>query len=62
MFVILVLYVNDILLACSDKNPLHETKGFLSWNFDMNGLGGASSFLGIETHQDITKDVLGLSQ
>ena len=31
-FIILVLYVDDILLASSDKNMLHEKKGFLSSN------------------------------
>jgi len=61
-FVILVLYVDDILLASSDKNMLHETKGFLSSNFDMKDLGEASYVLGIEIHRDRTKGVLGLSQ
>jgi hypothetical protein len=50
MFIILVLYVDDILLACSDKNLLHETKGFLSSNFDMKDLGDTSYVLGIEIH------------
>jgi hypothetical protein len=48
MFIILVLYVDDILLACSDKNLLHVTKGFLSSNFHMKELGDASYVLGIE--------------
>ena len=54
-FVILVLYVDDILLASSDKNILHETKGFLSSNFYMKDLGEASYVLGIEVHRDRTK-------
>jgi hypothetical protein len=62
MFIILVLYVDDILLECNDKNLLHETKGFLSSNFDMKDLGDASYVLGIEIHRDRTKSVLGLSQ
>jgi hypothetical protein len=62
MFIILVLYVDDILLASSDKNLLHETKRFLSSNFDMKDLGDASYVLGIEIHRDRTKGVLGLSQ
>ena len=61
-FIILVLYVDDILLASSDKNLLHETKGFLSSNFDMKDLGDASYVLGIEIHRDRSKGVLGLSQ
>jgi hypothetical protein len=47
-FIILVLYVDDILL--SDKNVLYETKGFISSNFDMKNLGDASYVLGIEIH------------
>jgi len=61
-FIILVLYVDDILLASSDKNMLHETKGFLSSNFDMKDLGDASYVLGIEIHRDRSKCILGLSQ
>jgi hypothetical protein len=62
MFIILLLYVDDILLTCSDKNSLHETKRFLSSNFDMKDLGDASYVLGMEIHQDRTKSVLGYLQ
>ena len=46
-FIILVLYVDDILLASSDVGLLHETKRFLSSKFDMKDLGNASFVLGI---------------
>jgi hypothetical protein len=62
IFIILVLYVDDILLASSDKNLLHETKRFLSSNFDTKDLGDASYVLGIEIHRDRTKGVLGLTK
>jgi hypothetical protein len=61
-FTIVVLYVDDILLASSDKNMLYETKSFLSSNFDMKDLGDASYVMGTEIHRDRTKGVLGLSQ
>jgi hypothetical protein len=61
-FTILVFYIDDILLASSDKNMFYETKRFLSSNFDMKDLGDASYVLGIEIHRDRTKGVLGLSQ
>jgi hypothetical protein len=61
-FTIIVLYVDDILLASNDKNMLYKTKSFLSSNFDMKDLGDASYVLGIEIHRDWTKDVFGLSQ
>jgi hypothetical protein len=50
MFIILVLYVDDILLASSNKNLLYETKRFLSSNFYMKDLSDGSYVLGIEIH------------
>ena len=61
-FTILVLYVDDILLASSDGNMLRETKRFLSSYFDMKDLGEASYVLDIEIHRDRSKGTLGLSQ
>ena len=61
-FTILVLYVDNILLASNDINMLLETKRFLSSNFDMKDLGEASYVLGIEIHRDRSKGTLGLSQ
>jgi hypothetical protein len=61
-FTILVLYVDDILLACSDKDMLHGTKNFRTSKFDMKDLGEASYVLGIEIHRYRYKGVLGLSQ
>jgi Reverse transcriptase (RNA-dependent DNA polymerase) len=61
-YIFLVLYVDDILLASSDKNLLLETKRYLSTTFDMKDLGEASYVLGIEIHRDRNKGVLGLSQ
>ena len=61
-FIILVLYVDDILLASSDINLLHETKSMLSKSFDMKDLGDASYVLGIEIHRDRSRHLLGLSQ
>ena len=61
-FIFLILYVDDILLASTDKGLLHETKQFLSSNFDMKDLGEASYVLGIEISKDRSMHLLGLSQ
>jgi hypothetical protein len=61
-YIFLVRYVNDILLASSDKDILAETKRFLSLNFGIKDMGEASYVLGIEIHRDRQKGVLGLSQ
>ena len=46
-FILLVLYVDDILLASNDIGLLHETKRFLSNNFEMKDLVNASFVLSI---------------
>jgi hypothetical protein len=61
MFIILIVYVDDILLVSRDKNLLYETKEYLSSNFDMKDISDASYVLGIEIQRDRTKGVLGLS-
>lgn len=60
--IFLVLYVDDILLATNDINLLHDTKRFLSKNFEMKDLGDASFVLGIEILRDRSRGILGLSQ
>ena len=50
--IFLVLYVDDILLASSDLCLLHEVKRFLSQQFDMKDLGGASYVIGIKIERD----------
>ena len=61
-FIILVLYVNNILLASSDIGLLHETRRFLSNNFEMKYLDNASFVLGIQIYRDRSHGILGLSQ
>ena len=61
-FIILLLYVDDILLASSDVELLHETKRFISSKFGMKDLGNASFVLGIQIHRDRSRGILGLSQ
>ena len=61
-YIFLVLYVDDILLASNDMGLLHETKKFLTQNFEMKDMGEASYVIGIEIHRDRTRKILGLSQ
>ena len=61
-FVILVLYVDDILLAANDKGMLRDVKEFLSKNFEMKDMGEASYVIGIEIFRNRSQGVLGLSQ
>ncbi|KAJ9565087.1 hypothetical protein OSB04_001053 [Centaurea solstitialis] len=61
-FIFLVLYVDDILLASSDLGLLHETKVYLSKNFEMKDMGEASYVIGIEISRDRSRGLLGLSQ
>ena len=46
--IFLILCVEDILLATNDLGLLHETKKFLSSNFEMKDMGKASYIVGIK--------------
>ncbi|KAI5332359.1 hypothetical protein L3X38_022488 [Prunus dulcis] len=61
-YVLLVLYMDDILLASTNLTLLHGVKVFLSKHFEMTDLGEASYVLGIEISRDRKRGLLGLSQ
>ena len=61
-FIILSLYVDDILLACNDMEMIIATKGWLSSNFKMKDMGEADYILGVKILRDRSKKLLGLSQ
>ncbi|KAK2978778.1 hypothetical protein RJ640_011306 [Escallonia rubra] len=54
-------FSDDILLASTNMHMLHETKNFLSKNFDIKDLGEASYVIDIEIHRDRSRGILGLS-
>nr|KYP40658.1 Retrovirus-related Pol polyprotein from transposon TNT 1-94 [Cajanus cajan] len=60
-FVILVLYVDDILLAASNVAMVHDVKKYFSNNFEMKDMSEASYVIGIKIFRD-RQGVLGLSQ
>ena len=61
-FVILSLYVDDILIAASDINFVKEIKEWLSSTFEMKDMGEATYILGINISRDCSKRLLSLSQ
>ena len=61
-FIFLILYVDDILLSSSDIGLLHETKKFLSKNFEMKDLRNAFFVLSIQILRDSSQGILRLSQ
>ncbi|KAL1214071.1 Retrovirus-related Pol polyprotein from transposon TNT 1-94 [Cardamine amara subsp. amara] len=61
-FVILVLYVDDILLAANDMGMMCNVKSYLSKNFEMKDMGEASYVIGIEIIRDRSQGLLGMSQ
>ena len=61
-FIILSLYVDDILIAGNDKKLIDVTKKWLSSNFEIKDIGEASYVLGVNIFRDRSKRLLGLSQ
>ena len=61
-FVILSLYVDDILIAGNDKGYVIEIKDWLSSHFEMKDMGEAAYILGVKISRDRSKNLLSLSQ
>jgi Reverse transcriptase (RNA-dependent DNA polymerase) len=61
-FVILSLYMDDILLASNNKKYVQTIKEWLSSNFDMKDMDEASYILRVKIERDRSKKMLALSQ
>ena len=57
----LLLYVDDMLIACKSRRIVQELKAALSREFEMKDLGPAKKIIEIEIFKDRAKKVLHLS-
>ncbi|CAL2259863.1 unnamed protein product [Prunus armeniaca] len=62
MIILLLLYVDDMLIACQDKSRIQDLKKMLSEEFDMKDLGAAQKILGMEIQRDRTAGRIWISQ
>ena len=61
-FIILLLYVDDMLVAGPNKDRVQELKAQLAREFDMKDLGPANKILGMQIHRDRKDRKIWLSQ
>ena len=61
-WIILVLYVDDMLIAAKDESEVAKLKTLLSSEFSMKDLGHAKRILGMEITRDVRAGKLWLSQ
>ena len=58
----MLLYVDDMLIACNQKEEIKKLKVELSTEFEMKDLGAATKILGMQITRDRKSKVLFLSQ
>ncbi|KAH9681067.1 Integrase catalytic domain-containing protein [Citrus sinensis] len=61
-FIILLLYVDDMLVAGPNKDRVQELKAQLAREFEMKDLGPANKILGMQIHRDRNNMKIWLSQ
>lgn len=59
---IIVLYVDDMLFLCNDKNEMNFVKERMTLEFEIKDLGSVENFMGIEINRDRKHRILTLSQ
>ena len=62
MIIILLLYIDDMLVADPNKDRVQELKARLDREFEMKDLGPANKILGMEIHRDRNNKRIWLSQ
>ncbi|GKE60247.1 retrotransposon protein, putative, ty1-copia subclass [Tanacetum coccineum] len=61
-YIYLLLYVDDMLIACKSKVEIGSTKSLLKKEFDMKELGEAKKILGMEIFEDQSRKILRVLQ
>ena len=61
LFIILVLYVDDMLVASKSMAEINKLQAQLARTFDMKDLGAEKQIFGIEIHRDREHGKLWLS-
>nr|GEY93839.1 retrotransposon protein, putative, Ty1-copia subclass [Tanacetum cinerariifolium] len=61
-YIYLLLYVEDMLIACKSKTEIGSTKSLLKREFDMKELGEAKKILGMEIVRDRSRKIMMVSQ
>nr|GEU79183.1 retrovirus-related Pol polyprotein from transposon TNT 1-94 [Tanacetum cinerariifolium] len=61
-YIYLLLYVDDMLIACKSKAEIGSTKSLLKREFDMKDLGEAKKILGMEIVKNRSRKILRVSQ
>ncbi|KAH9659545.1 hypothetical protein KPL70_023885 [Citrus sinensis] len=61
-FIILLLYVDDMLVAGPNKDQVQELEAQLAREFEMKDLGPANKILGMQIHRDRNNRKIWLSQ
>ena len=62
LYIYLLLYVDDMLVACKSREEIEALKNLLSSEFKMKDLGSAKKILGMEIKRDRSKGFMFLSQ
>ncbi|GKD04760.1 retrotransposon protein, putative, ty1-copia subclass [Tanacetum coccineum] len=61
-YIYLLLYVDDMMIACKSKAKIGPAKSSLKREFDMKELGEAKKILGMEIVKDRSRNILRVSQ
>nr|GEZ08426.1 reverse transcriptase domain-containing protein [Tanacetum cinerariifolium] len=61
-YIYLLLYVDDMLIACKSKAEIGSTKSLLKRKFDMKNVEEAKKILGMEIVRDRSRKILRVSQ
>ena len=62
LYIYLLLYVDDILVACKSREAIEVLKNLLRFEFEMKDLGLLKKILGMEIKRDRSKGIMFLSQ